>query len=231
MSFPNQNERVRESVPESPVVVPLSVAAAPQLAFRLGPSLSAAAVFVVVGAAALAGTWAIIALPAWARVAISAAIVWRTGAAVFSHGLRRGKSAVCAVKFSPPEATTEATALAGALSARRNDGRELRCLARAMFFSAPVVVLSAREVFAGGKWRRFRWRRRTVILAPADCMDAESHRRFRIRCRRAFAASMEVLYGENPEDIPTANAGAGLSSWFLRPLAAMLRERGERREK
>ena len=230
--------------------------AAPRFSFPLGRSPWLAAAFALAGAAALTGIWAIIALPPWVRVALSTLAAWRAWAAISRHALRRGKQAHLEVFFDADDSAAGPNSrkklrASGAVRSRMAGGEMFRALVEGMFLSAPLVVLRAREVRPadvgtpvrsgifpfnflskwfrrGGGGDRSANRRRETIMIPADCMDAESHRQFRIRARRAWAASAEILHGgdSHPAADPDSQASAGMASFFLRFLRRLTRERG-----
>lgn len=170
-------------------------------------------------AAALTGVWAIIALPLPLRGALTAAVLWGAATALARHALRRGKRARVEIRFltvglgggGPGRRRTRRAG--GTILTTAADGTTMRATVESMFFSAPLVVLRIRELHPAdllsppqppgwrprwrARWRNF-WkrppnralrRRRETIIVPADCMDAETHRRFRIRARRAWSAA------------------------------------------
>ena len=227
--------------------------AAPRFSFPLGRSPRLAAVFALAGAAALTGIWAIIALPPAIRAGLSALVVWRAWAAISRHALRRGKQAHLEVYFhadrpaaGPDDRKT--LRVSGVMASRMAGGEMFRALVEEMFLSAPLVVMRVREAlpadvgapaspggFLSGWLGRRRTdggplpnRRRETIMIPADCMDAESHRQFRIRARRARAASAEVMFGGDLNFSADAEpqAGAGMASFFLRFWARLARGPG-----
>ena len=116
---------------------------------------------------------------------------------------------------------------------RRADGQASRALVEDLFLSAPLAVMTAQKVLPPGMaaprgWRRIAdtlHRRRETIIVPGDCMDAESHRQFRIRARRARAASAEILHGDDPSALTdsTPLLGMGPTNVFLRDCGSGLR--------
>ena len=122
----------------------------------------------------------------------------------------------------------------GTILLRLGGGESFRAIVEEMFFSAPLIVLRVRETRPAdllgpqpGRFQRlFRRaprRRRQTIIVPADCMDAESHRQFRIRARRAWQASAGVLFG----DMDSRPAWERLGDFFFR---LRLRSRAEKTE-
>ena len=189
-----------------------------------------AAAFCLACAAALTGIWAIIALPPPIRAGLSALTLWGAWAAISRHALRRGKQAHVEAHFLPAELGggngKKILRVSGAVILRRADGQASRALVEDLFLSAPLAVMTARKVLPPGMaaprgWRRIagapNWRRETIIV-PGDCMDAESHRQFRIRARRARAASAEILHGDDPSALTDSThlPGMGPTNFFLR---------------
>ena len=191
---------------------------APTAAFPLGRSPRLAAAFCLAGAAALVGVWSIIALPAPVRAALSALTLWGAWAAIARHALRRGKRACLEVRFpdAGPGGGRKTRRLGATVIMRLSGGESARAAMEEVFFSAWLVVLRTREVRPAdllgpppprGLWaatlgrmpRRIPRRRRETVIVPADCMDAESHRRFRIRARRAWSMTTGVLRGDAEE--------------------------------
>ena len=131
--------------------------------------------------------------------------------------------------------------VSGAVILRRADGQASRALVEDIFLSAPLAVMTARKVLPPGMaaprgWRRIagapNWRRETIIV-PGDCMDAESHRQFRIRARRARAASAEILHGDDPSALTDSThlPGMGPTNVFLRLWERIAEgKNGEKRE-
>ena len=210
-----------------------SDSSASRLSFSPGRSRFLAAAFCLACAAALTGIWAIIALPPPIRAGLSALAAWRAWAAISRHALRRGEGARFEIRFPAVElgGDSEAAVRAGgALVVRggKGKGEDFRGLVEELFLSAPLVVLTAREVLPAGAGAG---KRRMVIVAPGDCMDAETHRQFRIRVRRAWSVSAEVLNVQNPDLVDSTSSGAGSVFHFWRwvgRLEWMARERGRK---
>ncbi|MGI9306550.1 MAG: hypothetical protein ACR2P5_04520 [Gammaproteobacteria bacterium] len=140
--------------------------------YQLRASRRLAALFIFGGAMAIGGA---LLLPGSSllRALLIAAIIARIAAAVWRHAWRRGRLAVCGIRFDGEDE----------IALLDNGGGESGGVLRAAFVSPPLTVLRIAPQNGAGVLRRLFGR--AVVLMPDCFASPDAYRRLRVRLNTA----------------------------------------------